>query len=179
MSEESSSPAQLQLAADNVHTVLLDDQALNGSSALNVEFVLNVRHFVLSPRSLSPGGRFAVRFLKEPRTFKLALHDDSSTPTASRLSLSISGLSFAVAANSSVKTSTTPVRDFDDYFDDSGSVEDRNSAVRRHPTKTIPFFDFCALSRNKNLQIRVDRSSNVKLQQTRVIKSLRFFIKNS
>lgn len=69
----------IRIVADNVHTVLLDDQVFNKSSTSSA-FVLNVKHFVSNKNSFSSVRSLEIDFIKEPRAIKLG-----TLPTQNRI----------------------------------------------------------------------------------------------
>jgi hypothetical protein len=83
---------QVLLVADNIHTFLMDNEVFSSSTTnLFLNFILNVKHFVLSVQSLSTVKNIHLNFIKEPRVFKLGLENENYSFSAQRL-IKISGL---------------------------------------------------------------------------------------
>jgi hypothetical protein len=107
----------LSIVADNIHTMFLDDFVFNQTLGLSVNFVLNLKHLVLSKNALSYLGYVGINFLKEPRVFKFGLASFRPNQKQQRF-IKITGLNLI--------NSTDPyVVDFDynynvvDYFNES------------------------------------------------------------
>ena len=71
------------VAVDNIHTLLVDNFVFNYSTnnknkmpslnSNNLNFILNVKHFALSPHALQHVKHVNIEFLREPKVFKFGL----------------------------------------------------------------------------------------------------------
>jgi hypothetical protein len=62
----------IYIASDNMHTLLVDDYVFDDGQT-NVNFLANVKHFVLSPNALSSVKQVKLVFLRQPNVFKFGL----------------------------------------------------------------------------------------------------------
>lgn len=83
------------IVCDNINTLLVDNYMVNSTSKTNtavVNFVLNVRHFMLYPESLVHVSDVSLEFVREPAVVKIGVPSVSENQPIVR-TIRLSGLS--------------------------------------------------------------------------------------
>lgn len=64
------------ISSDNIHTLFIDDDIFD--ERIDVNFLVNVKHFVLSPRALSNVKHVSINLLRQPNVFKFGVVPSSN-----------------------------------------------------------------------------------------------------
>lgn len=82
------------LVADNVNTFLVDNSIVSSRKAKfkNINFLLNVQHFILNSKSFQSLNRVRLEFLKEPKVLDLGIYYHQTPSFKSLRQITIKGL---------------------------------------------------------------------------------------